>query len=228
VAKKISLQRLSKRQIRAYIHDNDCSLDPSLNSETPDNLLFVFNETYRCVNGKILAVSKSGTGNLYGSVNDWQTELEELVDLGKREPVHILYNQLPSQEQFIEEIPSLISNLARELEIVPSELDRTQESLLILDQAITRKNRQSYIDSSSKKILGSLIAYIGEVIRVAINGEWQIRQNSESGWEPVIISSNGTTSSFCIMVFDELYEAESSSFYDIALMLIEAHQQGCI
>jgi hypothetical protein len=225
VARKIPLQRLSKRQVRAYIQDNGCSVDPSLNSETPDNLLFVFHEIYQCVDGKILAVSKSGTGNLYNSVNDWQAELEELIDLGKREPVHILYNQLPNQERFIEEIPSLISNLAREFEIDLSELDRTQESLLILDQAIAGRNRQSYIDSSSKKILGSLIAYIGEVVRTAIDGEWQIRQNSGSGWEPVIVSSNGATSSFCIMVFDELYEAESSSFYDIVLMLIEAQQQ---
>ncbi len=225
MARKILLQRLKKQQVHAYIQGNDCSLDPSLNSQTPNNLLYVFNETYRCAEGKILVVSKAGTGNLYNSVNDWQAELDELVDLGEREPVHILYNQIPNQERFIEEIPFLISNLAKEFEIDSSELDKTLESLLVLDQAIASNNRQSYIDNNNTRILGSLIAYIGEVVRAAINGEWQIKQNSGSGWEPVITAPNGKISSFCIMVFDELYEAEESSFYDIASMLIKAHQQ---
>jgi hypothetical protein len=225
MARKISLQRLNKRQVNAYLEDNSCSLDPLLNSRTPNNLLSVFDKTYQCDNGKILAVGKDGRGNLYDSVNDWQVELDELIDLGKREPVHILYNQIPNQERFIEEIPFLISSLAKELEIDPSELDQTLESLLILDQAIATKSRQNYIDNSNRRILGSLIAYIGEVVRVAINGSWQIKQNSGSGWEPVVIATNGKISSFCIMVFDELYEAKESSFYDITSMLIEAHQK---
>jgi len=226
VAKKISLQRLNKRQVHAYIRDNNCLIDQSLNSQTPSNLLFVFDKTYQCANGEILAVSKDGTGKLYDSINDWQAGLDELIDLGNREPVHILYSQIPSQERFVEEIPSLISNLAKEFELGSSELDRTLGSLLILDRAIASKNRQDYIDdNSNRKILGSLIAYIGEVIKSAINGEWQTKQNSGWGWEPIIIDRNGKISSFCIMVFDELYEAEESSFYDIALMLIESHQQ---
>lgn len=226
MANKISLQRLNKRQVRAYIRDNNCLIDQSLNSQTPSNLLFVFDKTYQCANGEILAVSKAGTGNLYDSINDWQAGLDELIDLGNREPVHILYSQIPSQERFVEEIPSLISNLAKEFELGSSELDRTLGSLLILDRAIASKNRQDYIDdNSNRKILGSLIAYIGEVIKSAINGEWQTKQNSGWGWEPIIIDLNGKTSSFCIMVFDELYEAEESSFYDIVSILIESHQQ---
>ena len=226
MARNISLQRLKKGKVSAYIQGNSCSLDPSLNSQTPINLLYVFNETYQCADGKILVVSKAGTGNLYDSINDWQSELDELVDLGEREPVHILYNQMPSQERFIEEIPFMISNLARKFEINPSELDRTLESVLILDQVIASKNRQSYIDNNDTKILGSLIAYIGEVVRANINGEWIIKQDSGlSEWEPVIAAQNGKVSSFCIIVFDELYEAEKSSFYDIASMLIKAHQQ---
>ncbi|MCM0590891.1 MAG: hypothetical protein KA716_11945 [Gloeotrichia echinulata DEX184] len=227
MTKNSSLQRLNKRQVRAYIKDNDCSLDTSLNSQTPTDLLFVFDKIYRCTDGKILAVSKAGTGNLYGSTRDWQSELDKLVELGKREPVHILYNQIPSPERFIQEIPYLVSNLARELELDLSEMNKTLESLLIVDQAIESKNRQGYIDdSSNRKILGSLIAYVGEVVKTAIDGQWLIkRDNNGSGWEPVIVGSNGKTSSFCVMVFDELYEAEESSFYDIASLLIEAHQQ---
>jgi hypothetical protein len=71
-----------------------------------------------------------------------------------------------------------------------------------------------------------LIAYVGEVVRIAINGEWQMRQDNDSDiWEPMIASQNGKVSSFCILIFDELYEAEEISFYDIAEMLIEAHQR---
>jgi hypothetical protein len=222
VDRKISLQRLSKRQVRTYAQENSCFLDPSLNCQTPNNLLFVFDKTYRCANEKILAVSKNGTGNLYHSINGWQADLRELIDLGEREPVHILYNQIPSQERFITEIPLLISNLAKELELDPSELDKTLDSLLAVDRAVSNKNRQMYIDNSNKRILGSLIAYIGETIRIAINGEWKITQHSGAAWEPIIIDPNGKASSLCILVFDELYEAEESSFYDIALMLVEA------
>ena len=223
MAKKIPLQRLNKRQVRAYVKKHSCLLEPALNSQTPNDLLFVLNETYQCANRKVLAVSKAGTGNLYDSVDDWQTGLDELVELGNREPVHILYNQIPSQERFIKEIPSLISNLAKEFEIDPFELDKTLESLLVLDRAIISKGRNC-IDNSNRKILGSLIAYVGEVVKSAINGEWQIKQNSGSIWEPVIAAPNGKISSFCIMVFDEFYESEETSFYDIALILIEAHQ----
>lgn len=102
MAKNIPLQRLNKQQILTYIQDNDCSVDPSLNSQTPYNLLFVFDKTYQCANNKILAVSRDGTGNLYASVNDWQAEVSELIELNKLEPVHILYNQIPSQERFIQ------------------------------------------------------------------------------------------------------------------------------
>lgn len=225
MARNISLQRLKKKEVRAYIQDNGCSLDPSLNSQTPVNLLYVFNKTYQCADGKILAVSKAGTGNLYNSVNDWQSELDELVELGKREPVHILYNQIPSAERFMEEIPSMISNIAKKFEINPFELDKTLESMLILDKAIARNNQLSYANNNME-ILGSLIAYIGEVIRITINGEWLIKQDSgSSAWEPVIVAQNGKIASFCIIVFDELYEAEESSFYDIASMLIKIHQQ---
>lgn len=224
MARDIPLKRLNKRQIRTYIQDNGCSLDLSLNSQTPTHLLFVFNKTYQCADGKILAVSGDGAGNLYDSINDWQAELNGLAELEKLEPVHILYNQIPSQERFIQEIPYLISKLAKEFEVDPSELDKTLESLSIVDKAIESKNRQNYIDNSNKRILGSLIAYIGEVIKTAINGEWLIDQNNGSDWEPVIVSPSGKISSFYIMVFDELYEAEESSFHDIASMLIESHQ----
>ncbi len=224
MARKFLLHRLESKEVRSYIEDNDCSIDPSLNSQTPVNLLYVFNETYRCADGKILAVSQAGTGNLYNSVNDWQSELDELVELGKRDPVHILYSQIPSAERFMEEIPSMISNIAKKFEINPFELDRTLESILILDKAIARNNQRSYANNNME-ILGSLIAYIGEVIRITINGEWRIKQDSgSSAWEPVIVAQNGKISSFCIIVFDELYEAEESSFYDIASMLIKAHQ----
>ena len=116
----------------------------------------------------------------------------------------------------------MISNLARELKLDPFELNKTIDSLLVVDRAVNKENRQAYIDNSNKRILGSLIAYIGEIVKTAINGEWQIKQSSAAAWEPVIIAPNGKISSFCIMVFDDLYEAEESSFYDIALMLIEA------
>lgn len=96
---------------------------------------------------------------------------------------------------------------------------------MIIDRVIEGKNRQDYIDNNNKKILGSLITYVGEVVKAAINGEWLIQQGSGAEWEPVIVSSSGKTSSFCIMVFDELYEAEKSSFHDLALMLIEVHQR---
>ncbi|MCY7272807.1 MAG: hypothetical protein LH702_03405 [Phormidesmis sp. CAN_BIN44] len=224
MVRRIPLQRLNKRQARTYVQDNGCSLDPALNSQTPNNLLFVFDKTYQCADGKILAVSGDGTGNLYSSADDWQTELNELIELDKLEPVHILYNQISSQERFIQEVPYLISKLAEELNIDPSELDKNLESLFIIDQIIESKNRQDYIDDNDKKILGSLIAYVGEVVRVAVNGEWMIKQENRSGWEPVIVSPSGKTSSFCIMVFDELYEAEESSFHDLASMLIDSYQ----
>ncbi len=223
MASNIPLQRLSKRQVRDYIQENNCSIDLSLNSQTPHNLLFVFDTTYKCDNDKVLAVGKDNAGNLYDSISDWQTELNRLMELNNLAPVHILYNQIPSRDRFIQEVPHLISRLAQELKINLAELDQTLSSLLIIDRKIKRKNKQDY--TSNKKLLGSLIAYIGEVIKANINGEWLITTSNQAEWEPVIIASTGQVTSFCILVFDELHDAEEISFYDLVSMLIESHQQ---
>ncbi len=224
MASNIPLQRFNKRQVRNYIQENNCLIDLSLNSQTPHNLLFVFNKTYQCINKRILAVSGDGTGNLYDSISDWQAEVNGSIKLNELAPVHILYHQIPSRDKFIQEIPNFISNLAQELEIELTELNKTLESLLIIDRVFENHNRHRQI-SNNKKVLGSLIAYIGEVVKAAINGKWLIQQGDETQWEPIIISSGGKTTSFCILIFDELYEAEEISFYDLAAMLIEPHQQ---
>ncbi len=223
MAGNIPLQRLNKRQVRTYIQENNCLIDLSLNSQTPHSLLFVFDTTYKCDDDKVLAVSKDNTGNLYDCVNDWQTELNGLIELNSLAPVHILYSQIPRRDRFTQEVPHLISRLAQELKINLAELDQTLDSLLIIDQAIQSKNRQDC--NSNKQLLGLLISYIGEVIKAAINGEWLIKQDNEPEWEPVIIASTGKITSFCILVFDELHEAKEISFYDLVSMLVESHNQ---
>ncbi len=223
MASNIPLQQLNKRQVHNYIQENNCSINLSLNSQTPNSLLFVFDKTYQCTNGKVLAIGKDGNGNLYDSVNDWQKELNGLTELNNLAPVHILYNQIPSRDRFVQEVPHLISRLAQELKINLAELDQTLISLLIIDREIKSKNKQDYM--SNKKLLGLLIAYIGEVIKLSINGEWLIKKSNEPEWEPVIIDSTGKVTSFCILVFDEIHEAEEISFYDLVSMLIESDHQ---
>jgi hypothetical protein len=66
----VPLQRLNKRQVNRYLQNNACSINLSLKSQIPQNLLFVFDKIYQCADDRILAVSKDGTGNLYSSVSD--------------------------------------------------------------------------------------------------------------------------------------------------------------
>jgi hypothetical protein len=222
---RIPLKRLTQKQVRTYLQNNKCFLDPLLTDRIPHELLSLFNKVYQCSNGEVLVTSDFRESKLYSSIDDWRAELEELTELSRREPVHILHGQLPKREEFLTEISSLIDNLAKELQLDLAAFDRTLESLLIIDKAINGENqRQQYTNSKGKKILGFLIAYIGEVVRVAIDGEWSIVEITKKEWEPVIVSPNGKTYDFCIMVFDELYEAPTISFYDLALMLIEAQK----
>jgi hypothetical protein len=224
---RIPLKRLNQKQVHTYLQNNKCFLDPFLTDQIPYELLSLFNKVYLCNNGEVLVVGDFRESKLYSSIDDWRAELEELTELSRREPVHILHGQLPKRERFLTEISSLIDNLAKELQLDLAVLDRTLESLLIIDKAINGKSqRQQYINSKGEKILGFLIAYIGEVVRVAIDGEWSIIEITEKEWEPVIVSSNGKTYDFCIMVFDELYEAPTISFYDLALMLVEAQKSS--
>lgn len=220
MVKNTQLQRLNKRQVDTYLQDNNCSIDLALNSQIPNSLLFVFDTNYQCINGKILAVSKDGSGNLYASVNNWQAEINELIELNKMVPIHILYNQIPNRDKFIQEIPFLVSQLAQEFKINPNELDKSLESLLIIDR-VFESNSQI---TNNKKILGLLIAYIGEVIKRIVNGEWFIKQGDEPDWEPAIVDSNGRIILFCILIFDELHESEVISFHDLVSMLVEPHQ----
>jgi hypothetical protein len=222
---KIPLKRLNQKQVHIYLQNNKCFLDPLLTDQIPHELLSLFNKVYRCNNGEVLIVSDFRESKLYSSIDDWRAELEELIELSRSKPVHILYGQLPRREKFLTEISSLIDNLAKELQFDLAVFDRTLESLLIIDKVINGKNqRQQYTNSKGEKILGFLIAYIGEVVRVAIDGEWSIVEITKKEWEPVIVSPNGKTYDFCIMVFDELYEAPTINFYDLALMLIEAQK----
>src|SRR5262249_51105702 len=63
------------------------------------------------------------------------------------------------------------------------------ESVKHLDAAITRLGFQ---ESLSSDFFPLIVAYAGEVIRRAVEGEWTARLNEEHGvWEPYVVGADG-------------------------------------
>ena len=95
---------------------------------------------------------------------------------------------IPEAAQFIKAVPVLIHRLPAQLNIDPAKLDGTDASLKEIDVAIGRMDPELL---QEQELFSPLIAYLGEVLRAATDGYWQMKFE-HGDWTPLIIGKSGT------------------------------------
>ena len=113
----------------------------------------------------------------------WLRELKNL------QPHHFLTGLLPHGQGFIDAVPVLLDALPQILRIDRATLDKSRGSLDAIDKAMRRLGYDCVLDPN---VIAPLIAYVGEVVRAATNGSWEMRLASDDEtWEPWVVATGG-------------------------------------
>ena len=173
--------------------------------------------------GRALIVLGSDQGLLYASFDEFQAMQRELRERQARGPVHVLQDLLPDGREFVRHLPELLTKLPLYLGLPESALDFSKESLQFVDDAITRLGSDRVLRPDH---FSALTAYVGEVIRVAVNGKWDMRlDDSGAVWEPWIVDpAGGAYAAF--MFVRSLYEDEMPSLHGFVLGQLQSSRLG--
>lgn len=156
---------------------------------------FLGYEVLRLGNGGALLRLEHGRGRLYDSYADFCEALAQNEEEARRGARHMLSDLLSSNVTFPGDVPMLIERLPAVLPIDATSLDGSEASLKRIDRAIrtfVRGKSDGFEAVLTEEIVPSLIAYVGEVMRKATDGRWQMRLSDDGKVrEPWIISNNG-------------------------------------
>ena len=129
---------------------------------------------------------------------------------------HPLDGWQPESKDLLDELPKLVEHLAVELNIPLVELDKTLPSLNRVENSVRQKGRQKCL---SLEIFPSLVIYVGEVIRQATNGRWELRLNNDcdvATWEPWIVVNNGNAFPPHAQVYEQMSEGKTCYIRNVA------------
>jgi hypothetical protein len=174
--------------------------------------------------GSALIALGQGQGRLYASFDEfvaWQRKLTELQNKG---PVHVLGNLIPDGRDFVRRVPELVRKLPEYLRLPASALDLSEGSLRLVDDAIKKFGRDRLL---SPDHCSALTAYVGEIIRLAVGGQWDMRLDEDGAvWEPWIVDSAGRGYP-AFMFVKVLYEAaEAPSLHGFVLGQLQSRRLG--
>lgn len=146
-------------------------------------------QVFDLVNGGALLLFENGKGRLYESRSELRAILHELEREARRGPKSVCH-ALPQGEKFAEQVPELVHKLATLLKVELALLDRTEVSLDEVDKGLRRLRPQKIL---TPEVFAPLTAYVGEVIRNATQGQWEMRRGSDADqtWEPWIVDPSG-------------------------------------
>jgi len=158
--------------------------------------LYVLND------GGAVFVFPDGRGRHYTSYNDMLEEYratEESAGAGN----DALTDLFPSAKDFIERVPQLVTALPRLIDVEASTLDATESSIDAIDAAIDAAGSEPFLAGD---VFQSLFAYVGEVVRRAIGGRWDLlSQDDGRTWEPDVIDAQGNRCNL-LRVYKEILE----------------------
>lgn len=173
---------VSAREIERILKKTKHSLDAELSRQT-------LSQAFDLAGGRVLILLEDGNGRLYESKKELQAMLDEVERRAARGPESICHD-FPQGRAFAEQIPQLVRQLGKQLHLDPARLDGSEESLDAVDKAIWRMKPERAL---SPDVFAPLTAYVGEVLRKATNGRWEMRQASDvdKTWEPWIVDPSG-------------------------------------
>lgn len=157
---------------------------------------------YEFSDGKILVVLGS-SGTMYRSVN----ELKKIVNTPpiRKNDEHFLSNLIPDGELFLKSIDLYIDTLADKLKINREKLDKSLESIKLIDIAYN-KNKPEEPEFFNTDYL-YLVAYLGEVYKKEKNGEWIFKKEAnEESYQPYVKTNDGKILNPFYDLFKECFE----------------------
>lgn len=149
-----------------------------------------------------------GSANIYASAAEFLNLLAFIDERSRREPRHPLGTGFPAGKGFIEAVPRLAGELPAKLGLSAGVLDGSVKSLEHIDDAARRIGGQVCLDDPAT--LAPIVAYVGEVMRGAVGGRWEIRHwqgpGADGNWQPAIIGANGAEYPIFVIFKDLLEE----------------------
>jgi hypothetical protein len=180
--KKDSVRRLRSRSVQALLKEPGWSLDAELTAQIPEDSFTA--AVYKSPDGRILQILEDGGGNVYESVDAWLALLASLEPLRNSSPTHVLQGRIPQGQDFINQIPALINELAVQLGIPLTELDKTKASLRAIDRAIRRKGQSECLEAEILPLSSLMWAkWVGKQPQFPVIGKcgrlsWRILEKS--------------------------------------------------
>ena len=165
-------------------------------------------EVFDLAEGGVLLLFENGKGRLYESKDEMLALLKEVEEEALKGPKSIAAD-LPQGRAFADQVPELIGKLAILLNIDAAQLDRSEVSLENVDKALRRLRPQQLL---TPEVFAPLTAYVGEVIRGATGGSWEMRRGPDPGqsWEPWIVDPAGRSCA-PFLIYKELLEYRKSA-----------------
>jgi len=140
-------------------------------SPTRDDVLSeqTWSEAHLLNDGRVLLHYRDGKGTLYPSYEALAELIRQTEELARQGPVDLSQTLLPPVGDFLRDVGALAARVGSALRIPDDALDRTQESLDAIDKAVYRLAAAKRMSS---EIVTPLVAYVGEVMRLACDGRW--------------------------------------------------------
>jgi len=179
-------------------------------------------QTYALNDGSALVVAHDGTGRHWASYDDLVERCRELEKAAKTES-DALPDLFPSRREFIQQAPQLMRELPRLIDVDASTLDATESSIDAIDAAIDAAGSEPFLTAD---VFQSLVAYVGEVIRRAIGGRWELRSPDDGRtWEPDVIDARGERCNLLRVYKEMLEHGEEGNLRAFVHHTIRTHRQ---
>src|SRR6185436_1479837 len=180
------MKRLDSREVDAKtVQRLLTSKNGQLRPRTPRASTFLM---YLLDDGSALVVSPNGTGRHWTSYDELMAQCRALQEAENTEGGGFA-DLLSAGKDFIERVPQLVAALPRLIDVDASTLDATESSIDAIDTAIDAAGPEPFLTAD---VFQSLVAYVGEVIRPAIGGRWELRSPDDGRtWEPDVIDARG-------------------------------------
>jgi hypothetical protein len=181
----LNQRRLTKRQVKELISSGarprpdlsvalePTSLQPRVYELEGERYLLVFGETFAGLAGK---------GDIYGAdvfhrFVRWVAKVEEDAKHGRQSAVGHWAYYSAHKHRLIENIDALVGQLRSTMSKTKDDLDFSYQSL----DAVSAYVEGIGIERADREIYDHLVAYVGEVLRLRIQGHWAVNNRD---WQP--------------------------------------------
>ncbi len=214
--------KVSKKQTQILLKEPGWTLDTELTGKVSVYGGMVYHNS----DGRTLENLGLDGGTLFKSRAECIKYIEDFQQVFEKAKLESsLSYRIPQGQNFINEVPELINQLAVQLKIPCEDLDKSKSSMNRVEKSVKRIGRNRCLQP---EIFAPLVAYVGEVIRQATGGRWALRfSDDEKVWEPWIIDSPGDVHPPFIILL-KAFDETPYSIYSAIIWEIEADQHGWI